>query len=276
MKTQQILSRKNFWIIALNSTASFVLAYLLAFYINQLLLIITASMFHIPVSFNWDKVWFHIEAYQWTHDMVTTIFSAGPVVNFLLGFISLGAFHIIKEEKSHLNIFFIWFSLIAFNFFFGNLLIGNLFTKGMGYVLQWMYLSDSARLVVALIGFFGLILTAVLLRRPVLFTANSYFNHLDEKNFPFFFSSQVIIPFISGSILSIVYFIPNVQFQERYSWIGLALILFLIFKNTSDREFIYFDSDETPSIIISKPLVVMAFLLYFSLRLLLNQPHHFF
>ncbi len=276
METQQILSRKNFWIIVINSTTSFVLAYLLVFYTNQLLLIFTASMFRIPVSFNWDKVWFHIEAYQWTHDMVTTIFSAGPVVNFLLGIISFGAFHTIREEKSHLKIFFIWFSLIAFNFFFGNLLIGNLFTKGVGYVLQWMYLPDSARLVVALIGFFGLILTAVLFRRPVLFTANSYFNHLNEKNFPFFFSGQVIIPFILGSILSIVYFIPNVQFQEKYSWIDLALILFLIFKNTPDTESIYFESDETPNIKISKPLVVMAFLLYFSLRLLLNQPQHFF
>jgi len=101
-------------------------------------------------------------------------------------------------------------------------------------------------------------------------------NHLDEKNFPFFFSSQVIIPFILGSILSIAYFIPNIQFQQKYSWIDLTLILFLIFKNTTDTESIYFESDETPKIMISKPLVVMAFLLYFSLRLLLNRSHHFF
>jgi hypothetical protein len=276
MKTNHMLSRKNFWIITVNSTVSFILAYLLIFYINQFMYIFTATMFHIPVSFDWDQVYYHIEPYQWTHDMVSTIFAFGPIMIFILGIVFLGAFYAIKEEKSNLKMFFVWFSLIAFNSFFGNLLIGNLFTKGMGFVFQWMYLSDTARLVIALIGFFGLLLTAVVMKRPILYTSNNYFNTLNEKNFPFFFTGQVILPFIFGSLLSIAYFYPRILIQERYSWATLAVVLFLVYKNTDQNESVYFDEDEEPHIRLSLPLIIITLVLYAGLRFLFNSPHNFF
>ena len=277
MKPSTALTRKNFWIIVLNSTSAYVLAYLLVFYISHFTKVVMAAMFNIPVSFDWDQVYYYIEAYQWTHDMVTTIFSAGIFLVLIFGIISFGALFALREEFTRLKIFFIWFTLLSFNFFFGNLLIGNIFTRGIGFVFQWAYFSDTAKVVIAMIGFFGLIMTALLMRNPILFSANSYFTGLKEKNFPFFFTSQIIVPFIIGSFISIFYFYPRILFQERYSWMSLAVVLLIIFMGINDEESVVFNPDEPPPpITFSKVLVISALVVYILLRIAFNSKHNFF
>ncbi len=262
--------------ISLNSTSAFILAYLLVFYLNLFTKVVMAAMFNIPVSFDWDQVYYYIEGYQWTHDMVTTIFSAGPFLVFIFGIISYGAFFALREDITRLKMFFIWFTLISFNFFFGNLLIGNIFTRGIGFVFQWAYFSDTAKVVIAMIGFFGLILTAFVMQKPILFSANSYFTGVKEKNFPFFFTAQIIVPFIIGSFFSIFYFYPRILFQERYSWISLAVVLLIIFMSINDEESVVFDPDESPPpVSISKVLVIAAIVVYAVFRIAFNSKHGF-
>jgi len=274
MEPMTKLSRKNFWIIVLNSTSTFVLAYLLVFYINHFAKVVMSAMFNIPVAFDWDQIYYFIQGYQWTHDMVTTIFSAGPILVFIFGIISYGAYWAIHAETSRLKMFFIWFTLLSFNFFFGNLLIGNIFTRGIGYVFQWAYFSDTAKVVIAMIGFFGLVLTAFIMKRPVLFSANSYFTGLKERNFPFFFMAQIVVPFLIGNALSIVYFFPRILFQERYSWISLGVVLLILFMGINDEESVVFDPDEPPPpVTVSRVLVIAAVLVYVVLRILLNSKH---
>ncbi len=277
MKIKSKLSHRNFWIIALNSTSAFVLAYLLVFYLNHFTKVAMAAMFNIPVSFDWNQVYYYIEDFQWTHDMVTTIFSAGIFLVFIFGIISYGAFFALREEVTRLKIFFIWFTLLSFNFFFGNLLIGNIFTRGIGFVFQWAFFTDTTKVVIAMIGFFGLLLTAFVMRKPILFSANSYFSYVKEKNFPFFFTAQIIVPFFVGNLLSILYFYPHILFQERYSWMSLAVILLIVFMGIDDQESVLFDPEEkTPPISVSKVLVITAIAVYVVLRIILNSKHSFF
>ncbi len=88
----QSLSRKNFWIIAVNSLASYVLAYLFIFYVNQLSYVLTAGMFNYPITVDYATYFFHVEPYQWTHDAVFVIFSSGYILTFIFGVLSLLAF----------------------------------------------------------------------------------------------------------------------------------------------------------------------------------------
>lgn len=276
MKPDTQLSKRNFWIIVLNSTSAYVLAYLLVFYINHFTKLITASLFSIPAGFDWDQTYFYIENYQWTHDMVTTIYSSGLLLNFLLGLISLGIFYSIYEEITRLKIFLIWFTLLSFNLFFSNLLIGNLFTKGIGYVFQWAFFTDTTKVLIAMVGFFGLIATAFVMKRPILYSANAYFVALNERNFPFFFTAQITVPFVVGTLLSVFYFYPRILFQERYSWLSLALVLLILFLGINDEEPMIFDPDEPPPPIrISKIFVIAAVILYVGLRILFNSRHTF-
>ena len=277
MKPATALTRRNFWVISLNSTAAYVLAFLAVFYFNHFSKVVIASMFGIPISFDWNQIYFHIHDFQWTRDMVTTIFLGGPVLVFFAGIMAFGAFLSLKEEVSRLKSFFLWFALLSFNFFFGNLLIGNIFTRGVGYVFQWAYFSDTAKVVVAMIGFFGLVLTAAVIRRPLLFSANSYFSEVNERNFPFFFTAQVIVPFILGTFFSVIYFYPRILFMERYLWMSLGVVLLVAFLGIRQEEPVIFDPDEPPPpISVSKALVVSTVVLYVFLRVFLNSRHDFF
>ncbi len=270
MKPNFKLTKTNFWLIATNSTASYVLAFLIVFYINHFIKVILAGSYGYDLGFDWDIINFYIEPYEWTHDSVKLIYSAGPILILVLGFISLVAFWSLVEEPARLKTFFMWFTLHSFNFFFGGLLIGNIFKKGVGHVFNWMYMTDTSKMIVALFGFLGLLGTALIMSKPAAITANSYFNKLDDKNIPFFITAQIIVPFIIGTLLYLGFFMPRILFQETYSWISLAMILLFIIGKVSRMETLYFD-EEDRFIGISSVIVITSIIIFISFRILLRN-----
>lgn len=272
MKPIKVLTKKNFWIIATNSTASYVLAFLFVFYLNHFVNILASGMFGYELSFDWDIIYYHIEPYEWTHDSVQLIYSAGPLLIFIIGLISLISFYSLIEEPARIKIFLVWLTLHAFNYFFGGLLIGNIFKNGIGHVFNWLYFTDTAKMVVAMIGFFGLLATAYFMAKPVAISANSYFNKLGEKNFPFFFTAQIIVPFVVGTLLYMAYFMPRIMFQEKYSWISLGVLLIIIFGRANYMETLYFD-EEDRYISLSKAIVITTVIIFVLLRLILNREY---
>lgn len=273
MGKKKLLSRRNFWVITLNSTAAFVLAYLFIFYINHFTTILTAGMFDYDVSFNYYIIYYHIEPYQWTHDAVKLMYSAGSILVLIFGLISLVAFYSLVEEVARVKIFFIWLTFLSFTYFFGGLLLGNLFTKGIGHVFNWMYLNSTEKLVVAMIGFFGLIGTAFLVSKPIAISANSYYQEFNDKMFPFFFTAQTILPFIFGTILIELFFLPKPNFQVMWFWAPIIVLLFIIYKILDTSDNLYFD-EEDRTVQVSKGLVITAIAVYFGLRIILS--HEFY
>lgn len=264
MKADFNLTKTNFWIIVTNSTASYVLAFLFVFYINHFIKIILAVSYGYDLGFDWDTIFYYIEPHEWTHDSVRLIFSAGPILIFVAGLISLIAFWSLVEEVARLKTFFMWLTLHSFNFFFGGLLIGNIFKKGVGHVFNWMYMTDTSKMLVALFGFLGLLGTAYFMAKPAAISANSYFNKLDEKNFPFFITAQIIVPFIIGTLIYLGFFLPRILFQEAYSWISLAMILLFIIGRVSKMDTLYFDEEDryigvSSVIVITTVVVIVAF-----------------
>ena len=269
----KLLTKRNFWIITLNSTAAFVLAYLFIFYINHFTTLLTAGMFDFDVSFNYYIIYFHIEPYQWTHDAVKLMYSAGPIIVLLFGLIALIGFYSMIEEVARAKILFIWIAFLSFTYFFGGMLIGNLFTKGIGHVFNWMYFNSTEKLVVAMIGFFGLIGTAFLIAKPFAISANSYFQEFNDKLFPFFFMAQAVLPFIFGTILIELYFLPKPNFQVLWFWAPIIVLMFIIFKVLDSSDKLFFD-EEDRTVEISKGLVITAIAVYVGLHTILS--HEFY
>lgn len=263
MSQNSTLSRSNFWKIVVNSTAGFVLAFMFVFYLNHFLTVFAAGLFSYDVSFDYQAIFYHIEPYEWTPDAVKLIFSAGPVLTFIFGFISLIAFLSFSEEEAIVKIFFLWMFLLSLNYFFGGLMIGNIFKKGVGHVFNWMYFTDTQKMIIAIVGFFGLLSTGILIARPIAHSANSYFNKLGESNFPFFFTAQIIVPFILGNIIMFGYFYPDIFFNqeilfyERFGGLSLFLILLLVFGRINHLDTIYFD-EEDKNIRFSYVLIFVA------------------
>jgi len=125
-------------------------------------------------------------------------------------------------------------------------------------------------MLVALVGFFGLLATAYFMSKPVAISANSYYNKLSEKNFPFFFTAQIIVPFVVGTLLYTLYFLPDLRFQERYSWMSLGVLLIIIFGRVNYMETLYFD-EEDRYISLSKVIVLTTLIMVIGLRLILSH-----
>ena len=265
------LSRRNFWVIAINSTSTFVLAYFLVFFVNHFSKIMMTGVFQYPITFTYDTIYFLIHAYEWTHESVRLIYSAGPILVLVLGVISLMIFYSFSDEEGWVKVIFIWFSLHAFNFVFSGLSIGNIFNYGLGHVFDWMYLRDTAKMILALIGFFGLLISGFLLTRPMILTGNSYFNGLDEGNIPFFITAQIIVPFILGSVINVLFFLPTIPVQEQYSWIVLAVLLLIISVRINYMEPHEFVEMEERSIRLSWPVLIFTSLLVLGFRLGLQE-----
>ena len=265
------LTRRNFWIIATNSLASFMLAYMLVFYLNQLSFVLTAGMFDYPVSIDYATYFFHIEPYQWTHDAVFVIFSSGYVLTFILGLLSLLAFMSLTGESMPVKILFFWIVMHSSNFVFGGLLLGNLLTEGIGHVFNWMYLLDTPRMIISIVGFFGLLMTALYAARMIAISSDAYFAKYNEKVAPFFITAQVIVPYLLGSLLVFFYFFPKNMFHERYGWIVLGVMLLIFFLRSRFTDDLMFEEDENRQIRLMRGLVFFTVIVFISSRLLLNH-----
>jgi hypothetical protein len=241
---------------------------------------ISAGLFSYDISVDYLTIFFHIESYEWTPEAVKLIFSAGPILIFIVALISLIAYISLLEEEAIIKIFFLWLFLLAINYSFGGLIIGNIFKKGVGHVFNWMYFTDTQKMIIAIAGFFGLLSTGILMAKPVAYSANSYFKKLGEDNFPFFFTAQIIVPFILGNLIMFGYFYPDIIFNssilfyERFGWISLALILILIFGRINHFETLYFEEDEKRGVRVSYTLVIAAFTILLAIRLILSRSYH--
>lgn len=272
MTSNSTLTRGNFWIITMNSTIAFLLAYTLVFYTNHMMTIIGAGLFAYDLSFDYNIIYYHIESYEWTADAVRMIFSIGPLLVLIIGIAAISVYSKTSEDLARIKILFLWIAIIAFNYFFGGLLIGNIFKKGIGHVFSWMYLNDTEKLVIAMVGLFSIVLIALLMAKSFAMSVNSYVNKLNEDNFPFLVTAQIILPFIFGTILTIAYQFPRILFQERYSWISLGVMLAIIIGRISQFNVIYFDEEERKISLAWLPILI-TILAVATLRLVLNKEY---
>ncbi|MBW7846624.1 MAG: hypothetical protein H3C41_00895 [Bacteroidales bacterium] len=269
------LTRRNFWIITFNSLASFVLAYLIVFFLNQFSYVLTAGMFGYPVTVNHATYFFHIEPYQWTHDAVFVIFSSGYVLTFLLGLLSLLGFLSLAGESAPVKVLFFWLILHSSNFVFGGLLLGNLLTEGIGHVFNWMYLLDTSRMIISIIGFFGLLMTALFSARLVAISSDAYFIKYNEKMAPFFITAQVLVPYIIGSALIFFYFYPKNMFHEKYGWMVLGVMILIFFIRARFLDDLLFEEDDNRSIRPMRGLIIFTILFFVLSRLIMGRGFTF-
>ena len=267
---KNLLSRQNFWIIALNSTAAYILSYLFLFYLNQFSYLLTAGMYDYAISIDYSSYFFHIEPYEWTQDAVIMIFSSGYILTFLAGLLSLLAFYQIVADSFPIKVFFFWTSFHAVTYVFGGLMLGNLLTEGIGHVFTWMYMTDTMKMIISLVGFTGLLMMSIFSARLVALSSNAYFEKYNERMGLFFITAQVLVPYLIGSVLIFVYFLPEPQFHERYSWIIIGVMLLLFFMRARYNDDLMFEEgDENRSIRLMKGFIIFTVLFYVLSRIIL-------
>lgn len=235
--------------IAVNSLAYFLLAY-------YVLILLTNGFNVLLLNLNGIQAWLTYFGVQlaepkkiWPSDLKLLVFFFGTGFTFVLGILAERIYKKTRRHINHLKLFFLWFYLLAFAYFFGNVIIGAFFLYGPGVVFDQWGIPMIIRLVFALSAAAALILIGFFSTRNVLLSFNVYKHHLSSESFSALLWVQLIVPFLAGN-----------------------LIIFLL-KIPHQADFLYFDTLVLISLLITLVTILLKAKNYSSIRFKRKHDH---
>ncbi len=247
----------NFLIISVNSTAYFILAFFFVYLIGQFSTAIAAMQFDYTGIIYYYKLIYTIDTYSWNTDAVKLLFSLGPFTALFLALLSIIAIVNMVADSSTLKLFFLWTYIHGVIWFFGALVAGLLLEKGFGYVVLYFYVMDTGKLIFSLLALAVMLAALGLTTKWFIFSANSYFNQLNEHSITFFIFSQVFVPLIVGLLIIIGIKLPKLTGYELFILLTTLLLMIPVGLLYKSHPPYYFD-EEPIKVKLKLPIVVIA------------------
>ncbi len=260
----------TFKLITLNSLMLFLTAYLIIYVLNLFITGFAALLFDIPVVIYYNDVDYLIRGIDWTPDSVSGVFSSGPIAMFVLSLFLLILYKSVETETGILRLLVLWMIFHALTRFFGEVLVGAIFNKGFGFVILYMFVMDTGKVVLTIMGFVAMFTTGLFLTRFSLYTANIYFNDLIKAYRTKFLTSQFILPFVIGNILILLVKIPDINYFDIVLNASMILFLVPVLLRSVGLEDFYFD-EEPRKIRMMTILPLTTVLLMIAFRLILGM-----
>jgi hypothetical protein len=262
------IKSRPYLIIALNSTAYYLLSYFIILVVFQLTTVAAAQYFGIPAIVRFNKIDFLVNTQSWDFESVKMVFSSGSISSLLLGLISLVIFLKAKSFEGLFKLFFFWGFVHGVNIFIGSVVLGAFIYEGMGYVFAWMYLTETWKMLLLFIGLAVLLGSGTLLIKSMLLTANSYFNTSRSETRAKFKFYQFFVPYLFSTAIMIMIRVP-VSIYELLLMITPGLILVPLMSGLHQFTIFFFD-DEERKIEIRYKLIFLTIGLIIAFRLFLG------
>jgi len=251
-------------IISINSTVLFLIAYILVFSLTSLVTAISASAYDISSELFYNQVLFYIRSYDWTSDAVKGIFSTGPILALLSGILLWILYTRVAEETGILKLLVVWMTAQCIVFFFGEMMMGALFSKGFGYVIMYLYFMDTGKMIITLFALSAMFTLGLLMARQLLFTANTYKNVLPGDQARKFVLFQYLIPFAAGNIIIGLIKLPGISLYEIFLNGSMIIFLVPIYIRAGMMQDLFFDEEMKETWIYWKSLgIALLFLILF-------------
>lgn len=241
---EQREQRRLSFVIFMNSLTLYLLSYLTLYLLHQFSTMLTAYFFDFPTILYYWEIYFNITTADWTPDAIKTIFTAGPAISLLAGIVFIIVYSNLKEYPYRFKIFFLWGFIHSMTFFFGALLVGTLFERGLGHTIGWLFIMDTGKVFYSILSIFILFIAGFILTRPFLFSANAYFTNLTRRNRPLFVHSQVSLPFIAGTAILILLREPRFMHYETFITFTAALVVLPVIATYRNYQDYYFEFEE--------------------------------
>ena len=262
IETNGIFLNCTDWIILFNSLFYFLIAHVLIFILTSLSSVVMASLFGISTFICKDQLSFMVCSGNWSRDTVILLFGTGPLISLLVALWLLIVFGYNSNCKGSLRILLTWMIILCLSNFFGGVIVGAILNSDLGYVFMYLYIMDTGRMMITIIGMFLLFVIGRLLTRLFLFTANSYHNNLRGGDKLRFGILQFLIPFILGNIIIGLCEFPSFNLHNTCMHISPLLILVPILTGCHTTPDLYFDGDpRLPSIAVSPAFIALLLLL---------------
>jgi len=217
---------KEFFIISIHSTLLFTASYLMIFLIRLFTQSLAGVFFDFSSIIYFYETMMLVKPDQWFADSVKMIYGSPPIVAGILAIFLAIVFAYVRTEKGLGKLFILWSFLHGFNAFFGSLLFGSIFNKGIGYAIIWSYISDTEKVIYSIVSITALFLLGIFTTKSFLISANSYYPHLEKHMQRPFIWAQVIIPFLAGNALLGLIMFPKLLFYDMT--VSMALLISIV------------------------------------------------
>ncbi len=195
--------------LALNSTAIYVLAFLVTTVIHELAHALVGYLCGSGPVLHHNFVEHTFEAHLAVFPQVA-IALAGPVISLIQGLVaSLGFFR--SRRRGSMQLFVLWLAVLGFNNFLGYLMTGPFFSMGdIGHIYVLLGTPMILQIIFAVVGAGILAFIAFKWTRPFLQFAHQPHSLADgnsRKNFAFHI---IILPWLIGSAVVTLLYLPVV------------------------------------------------------------------
>lgn len=266
---------------AINSTAIFIVAYLVVWLTYQLAVMVQASFSHIDSVLYYYEVMFPIGNYSklWSAFNIILITIAGPLLSVFMGILYFYVFLGRSNPGPQTRLFLVWLYLLSMAFFFGAFVAGMITHQGFGYVADWLYMNIVFRIGVALIfllilGFMGWNAVRLL---PEVSGPDSF-----KRSRPAFVLSRLSVPWLVGSVLMFLLrrtsFLPQHPNILAYDLIIIGSLAFPVIAaifNKRDRPRFFKNSHRSTSTSSMMVCVIAAIILSLLVRIGLRDGLYF-
>lgn len=266
---------------AINSTALFVLAYLIVWLTYQLAVMVQASLSHIDSVLYYYEVMFPIGNYSrlWSSFNIILITIAGPLLSVFMGILYYYVFLGRRNPGPQMRLFLVWLYLLSMAFFFGAFVAGMITHQGFGYVADWLYMNIVFRIGVSLIfllilGFMGWNAVKLL---PEVSGPDSF-----KRSRTAFVLSRLSVPWLIGSALMFLLrrtsFVPQHPNILAYDLIIIGSMAFPVIAaifNKRERPRFFKNSHRSTSTGSIMASVIAAIVLAFLVRVGLSDGLYF-
>ena len=267
--------RAKFGFAYLHSTAYFILAFMLIYIVYQVITILAASSYNIPIIWSYYKLQFPLYTYSplYTRQALVVIFAMGPIMSLMLAFVFLKLYFTSNVILKRFKLFYLWGFISGANMFFGAYIAGFITRTEFIYTSEWLFISRpyaSVEIVFTIIAIAILIIIGRIVT-PLFLLSSGSVTMIKPEFRLFFILSQVIFPWITMMIILFAITLPNYYWPLILKTIipGLMLIPTLFLYNS-----IQFDNIHEAGVIqrtyFRWSIVIVAVAVLFFYRVILS------
>ena len=150
--------RRRVLVATINSVIMYTLAMLCMHLMYLYIKVIAGQIMGTPMEVFHNRINYMLDRDEWTRQHVLTFYGFPPLMCIAIAGISLLLFSYFKKSQGGMRIFLLWFTLQALVYGIGMTLANIITAEGFHYAMQWLYLNNVVRVIVALLCFAGLII----------------------------------------------------------------------------------------------------------------------
>lgn len=209
-----------------NSLIIFLIAYYIAYFVEQFSMAYIAEQFNIPALLTFKGLKFLIssDSLLWHFDNTVSVYAVPYLLCFFLGTVLVAFYSFYNKSSSLINLFFLWLIFHFYNSFFGGFFVGIITETGIAKALNVMWIGLTAKIISATVFIYILTIIGKLFAKAFVINMNFELCNSYKKRLWFLIFTALLPVFFGG------FFVFSLKFSDFYfsDFLYFISLLFII------------------------------------------------